>query len=192
MAQQMTAEDRVLKVADAWAGLLDALGYDRTQPHLADTPLRVARFLTKWHSLADEPPPALTTFPSEGYDAMVVVGDIQFYSMCAHHGLPFFGVAAVGYIPNGKIVGLSKLARLVDYYARRFQTQECITRQVADHLERELKPLGVGVVLRGEHLCMSMRGINKPGHFTVTSEMRGVMREEDAARSELLSLVNRG
>lgn len=181
------------KLVAAWASIIDALGYNATSPHLKDSPQRVARFMREWHTRRNAPP-KLTTFPNAGYDEMVAVGGIPFYSMCAHHGLPFYGTAAIGYLPRagcdgGRIVGLSKLARVVDHYARRFQVQEELTRDVSDLLERELKPLGVGVVMRAEHLCMSMRGIQRPGHFTVTSEMRGVFRESASARAELLSLV---
>lgn len=175
-------------IAAGWSTVIKALGYDANNAHLKDTPMRVARFMSEWHT-EGQAPPTMTVFPDGKYDEMIVVGGISFYSMCAHHGLPFFGTAAIGYIPNGRIVGLSKLARVVDYYARRFQVQEKLTGQVAQFLEDKIQPLGVGVVLRAEHLCMSMRGIQRPGHHTVTSDMRGVMRSKPEARAEFLAML---
>lgn len=176
-------------IEDAWYKLVTELGYDAAEdPHLRDTPARVAKFMRSWHTKLSEPPP-LTTFPNDGTDEMVAVGGIVFYSMCAHHGLPFYGTASIGYVPRDRIVGLSKLARVVDHFARRFQVQEQITRDVAGYLEDELRPHGVAVVLRAEHLCMSMRGIQKPGHRTITSDLRGVFREKPEARAELLALL---
>lgn len=172
-----------------WAQLLRNLGYDLGDPHFVDSPQRVARFMREWHTKGKEPP-KLTTFPNDKYDEIVAVGGIQFYSMCAHHGLPFYGEAAVGYIPSSSIVGLSKIARAVDHFARRFQTQEMLTRDVAQYLHDGLDPRGIGVIVRAEHLCMSMRGIQKPGHSTVTSDMRGVFRDKPEARAELLALIN--
>lgn len=171
-----------------WSSVIKALGYDETNAHLVDTPRRVAKFMREWHT-ASVDPPKLTVFPNEGYDEVVAVGGIQFYSMCAHHGLPFYGTASIGYIPSSSVVGLSKLARVVDHFARRFQVQEQLTRDIAAYLEEQLSPIGVGVVLRAEHLCMSMRGIRKPGHATITSDMRGAFRERPEARSELLTLL---
>jgi len=178
-------------VARAWRSLVRALGYDLRDPHLADTPARVARFLCEWHTNVGVAPPKLTTFPAD-HDEIVVVRGIQFYSMCAHHGLPFFGHAAVAYLPSGRIVGLSKLARVVDHFARRFQTQEAITTEVADYLETGLSPRGLAVVLNAEHLCMSLRGVQKPGHDTLTSVMRGDFRESADARAEVLRLIRSG
>jgi len=180
-------------IESAWASVIESLGYNVDDPHLSGSPARVARFLREWHT-KNSAPPVLTTFPNDGYDELIIVGGIPFYSMCAHHGLPFHGSAAVGYIPRpreagGRIVGLSKIARVVDHYARRFQTQEQLTRDVANLLMDSLNPLGVGAVLRAEHLCMSMRGIQRPGHSTVTSDMRGVFREKSEARAELMALV---
>lgn len=182
------------RIARAWEDILDALGYNVTgDPHFVGTPERVARFLVGWDTHRAEPPP-LTTFPANGYDELVLVGGIAFSSMCSHHGLVFSGVAAVGYIPrpDGQIVGLSKLARVVEHFAHRYQTQEQIGVDVAGYLEEHLHPLGVGVVLRAEHHCMSIRGVEKPGHTTTTSVMRGVFRDKPEARAELLSLVAAG
>ncbi len=176
-------------VADAWRVILTSLGYDPDDPHMRETPDRVARFFSSWHT-NEAQPPKLTTFENtEKYNQMVATGGITFHAMCAHHGAPFFGVAAVGYIPSDRVIGLSKMARVVDHFAHRFTTQERITEEVARYLGDELKPLGVGVVLRAEHLCMSMRGVCKPGHSTVTSAMRGALFNEPEARAELLALL---
>lgn len=175
------------KMAEAWETILEQLGYDARTEHLRETPERVERFMREWHT-AGKGPPTVTTFRSDS-DQLVAVGGLRFYSMCAHHGLPFFGEAAVGYIPNGRIAGLSKFARVVDHFARRFQVQEELTRDVAEFLDRSLAPVGLGVVMRAEHLCMSMRGIQRPGHTTITSDLRGAFRTRPEARAELLALV---
>lgn len=176
-------------LSTAWAAVIAHLGYNPADHHLRESPARVAKFMRDWHTLK-QPPPKLTCFKNEErYDQIVAVGNIKFFSMCAHHGLPFFGKAAVGYIPGDKVVGLSKLARVVDHFARRFQVQERLTQEVADYLMKELEPKAVGVVMSAEHLCMSMRGIERPGHFTVTSSMLGAFRKKPEARAELLSLV---
>jgi len=181
-----------VRVERAWAEIVDALGYDGKDPHLVESPVRVARFLMDWHTQSKHKlPPKLTTFPSEGCDELIVVGGITFYALCAHHGLPFMGVASVGYVPNGRVLGLSKFARVIDHFARRFTTQERLGQNITAYLQENLKPQGVGVVLRAEHLCMSLRGIQKPGHFTTTSDMRGVFREKPEARAEFLNLVRR-
>jgi len=153
--------------------LLTALGEDPTREGLVDTPRRVAR------SLAN-----LTA----GY-RQVLVRDIPFYSLCEHHLLPFFGTAHVAYLPDGCVIGLSKLPRVVDMYARRLQVQERLTREVAAAVETALRPRGVGVVIEAEHLCMSMRGVQKPGSRTVTSTLLGEMGRDPARRAEFLSLV---
>lgn len=133
--------------------------------------------------------PILTTFDADGYDEIVAVADIPFYSLCEHHLLPFHGHAHIGYLPNGRILGLSKFARLVDMYARRLQTQERLTSEIADRLDAELGPHGVAVVMEAEHLCMGMRGVQKPGAITRTSVMRGVFRDKPEARAEVLDLL---
>jgi GTP cyclohydrolase I len=125
------------------------------------------------------------------YDEMVIVKDIEFYSMCEHHLLPFFGRAHVAYIPKGRVIGLSKIPRLVDVFSRRLQVQERLTRQIAGAIEEAVAPQGVGVVVEAEHLCMMMRGVEKQRSATVTSAMRGVFREEQQTRNEFLSLVRR-
>ncbi len=176
-------------VAQAWKALLLALGYEEGEQHLMGSPDRIARFLRAWHSNGADPPQVTTFENAERYEEIVVVDGISFYSLCAHHGLPFFGTAAVGYLPGKKIAGLSKLARVVDHFAHRFQTQERLTKQIADYLYKELEPRGTGVVLRAEHLCMAMRGVRKPGHVTTTSDMRGIFLKDFAARSELLGFL---
>lgn len=193
MSNEQAGEKEIV-IAAHWRGILSALGYDLFDPHFKDTPERVARFLSSWHTNESSPPKMTTFLNDDGYDDAVATSGIAFHSMCAHHGVPFFGQAVVAYIPSagGKIVGLSKMARVVDHFAHRYTTQERITKQVADYLEAELKPLAVGVILRGEHMCMSMRGVQKPGHNTVTSAMRGAFRENQAARTELITLVSGG
>ncbi len=177
-------------IEGAWRSIIEALGYDPKDPHLLGSPERVARFLSEWHTFSGKEPPKLTTFPNEPrVDEVVAVGGIEFYSVCAHHGLPFYGVAGIGYIPKDKILGLSKFARVVQHFANRFQVQERLTNEIAAYLEAELDPVGVGVVMRAEHLCMSMRGVRSAHHFTTTSDMRGAFREDGAARLELLDIV---
>jgi len=129
----------------------------------------------------------MTTFASEGCDEMVIQSGIPFYSLCEHHTAPFFGTAAVAYVPNGRIVGLSKLARLVDWYANRFQNQERITSQVAGHLQSSLEPLGVAVTIRAQHLCMCMRGVKKHDTWTTTTKLLGVFKDDAKARAEFMS-----
>lgn len=193
------AEDRNPRelISQSWRVILGALGYDLSDPHMADSPNRVADFMLRWHTHGKPIEPGehaveLTSFPNgengNKYDELVMMRDITFHSLCAHHSLPFFGVAHVGYIPDKKVIGISKLARVVEHYARRFQVQEQLTAQVAEHLRRELAPRGVAVVIEAEHLCVSMRGVRKPGHSTVTSALHGVFRDQQAARLELLLL----
>lgn len=165
---------------DAIAQLLTALGRDVTSPHLADTPRRVAVSLLE---LVTPREFAMTTFPNdESYQQLVLVRDIPFHSLCEHHLLPFLGVAHVGYVPGDRLVGLSKLARVVDLFARDLQMQERLTQQVADYLHDQLHPLGVGVVLEAEHLCMSMRGVQATGARTTTSAFSGVLAEDGPMR----------
>ncbi len=171
--------------------LLLAVGEDPDRDGLRDTPGRVARaFAESFAGLDLRAEEVLTTTFEAGHDEMVLVKDIELYSMCEHHLVPFHGVAHVGYIPNedGRIAGLSKLARLVDVYARRPQVQERLTVQVADAMERILAPRGVIVVLECEHLCMSMRGVRKPGARTVTSAVRGQLHHAPT-RAEAMSLI---
>jgi len=160
---------------------------DPTREGLLNTPKRYIKFLDEFINQNKEF--KFTTFDSEGCDQMIVQTDIPFYSLCEHHLAPFFGVGHIAYIPNGKIVGLSKLARTLDYYARNLQNQERITTQVAERLQDELNPKGVGVVLKATHLCMSMRGVQKPNTWTTTSKMTGIMFDDLNARNEFLNLI---
>ncbi|HEX4431888.1 MAG TPA: GTP cyclohydrolase I FolE [Frankiaceae bacterium] len=172
--------------------LLLAIGEDPEREGLLKTPGRVARaYKESFEGLQQDPAEVLTTIFDEGHDEMVLVRDISFASFCEHHLLPFMGTASVGYIPNesGQITGLSKLARLVEVFARRPQVQERLTTQIADTLESSLSPKGVIVVVQAEHLCMSIRGVRKPGSLTVTSAVRGQFRSSVATRSEAMSLI---
>jgi GTP cyclohydrolase I len=171
----------------AVADLLAALGQDPASEPLADTPRRVA---AGYAELLTPAPFTLTTFPNdEGYDDLVLAKAIPFASLCQHHLLPFTGVAHVGYLPAGRILGLSKLARVVELFARRLQLQERLTTQVADWLQTELEPNGVGVVLEAEHLCMTLRGVRAAGARTVTSALHGRLRTDPGSRQEFLALT---
>ncbi len=167
--------------------LLAALGADLTDESVRDTPRRmVAAYAELLTPQTFEP----TTFSNhEGYDELVVARSIPFHSLCAHHMLPFFGVAHVGYLPGERILGLSKLARVVELYARDLQIQERLTKQIANWLQEHLAPKGVGVVLEAEHLCMSLRGVHKAGSRTVTSALHGLVREDQRTRHEFLALA---
>jgi GTP cyclohydrolase I len=172
--------------------ILLALGEDPERDGLVDTPARVARmYAEQFAGLRQRPEEVLTTVFDSEHDEIVLVRDIEVYSMCEHHLVPFFGKAHIGYIPNdkGEITGLSKLARLADVYARRPQVQERMTCQIADALMRILEPRGVIVVIECEHLCMSMRGVRKPGATTVTSAVRGIFRKDARTRAEAMSLL---
>jgi GTP cyclohydrolase I len=167
--------------------LLLGLGADLESESLRDTPRRVAAALAEMLSPVHF---EATTFPNdEGYDEMVVARDIPFSSLCEHHLLPFKGVAHVGYLPGKRIIGLSKLARVVELFARRMQVQERMTVQIAGWLQEQLAPRGIGVVLEAEHLCMSLRGVQKPGSRTVTSALRGAVRDDPRTRQEFLGLT---
>ncbi len=171
--------------------MLVEIGEDPERDGLRRTPLRVAKamdFLTSGYSRTLEEVVNDAIF-EEPFDEMVVVKDIEFYSLCEHHLLPFFGRAAVGYLPNGKIIGLSKIARLVDLYARRLQVQERLANEIADGLMEVLQPLGVGVVMEGNHFCMMMRGVQKQNSSMVTSAMRGTFETSDRTRHEFLDLI---
>ena len=170
--------------------LLLALGEDPDREGLRDTPRRVAAAFAETLGGREVDIPALLSVGfEEGHDEMVILRDVPFYSTCEHHLLPFHGVAHIGYVPNGRVVGLSKLARLVDAVARRPQLQERLTAQVADLLMDSLQPQGAGVAVEAEHLCMQMRGIKKPGSRMLTSAMRGSFRDQQETRAEFLSLV---
>src|SRR3954451_23791834 len=171
----------------AIADLLGALGQNVHDEHLADTPRRVAASYAELLTPRSFNP---TTFPNdEGYDELVLARDIPFHSLCQHHLLPFKGVAHVGYLPGDRIIGLSKLARVVELFARDLQVQERLTKQVADWLQVQLAPKGVGVVIEAEHLCMSLRGVRAPGSRTVTSSLHGVLRSDARSRAEFFALT---
>lgn len=175
---------------DAVNRLLGALGCDTADPVLRGTPRRVAATFADFLSVE---PFELTTFPNtEDYDELVIARSIQFHSLCMHHLLPFVGVAHVGYLPGDRIVGLSKLARVVERYARTLQIQERMTAQIAECLLDALQPRGVGVVLEAEHMCMSLRGVKKPGARTVTSALSGMIRDDPRTRQEFLALAKDG
>ena len=171
----------------AVSDLLLALGQDTAAEHTRATPLRVA---AAYAELLTPREFTVTTFANdEGYDELVVARDIPFHSLCQHHMLPFKGVAHVGYLPGARILGLSKLARVVELFARGLQVQERLTKQVADWLQEALEPKGVGVVLEAEHLCMSLRGVQASGSLTVTSALHGVLREDPRSRAEFFALA---
>ncbi len=181
------------RIAKAVREILEAIGEDPDRDGLLDTPARVARMFAETCSgLHEDPARHLKVTFDAGHDEMIMVRDIPLYSLCEHHLVPFYGQAHVAYIPStdGRVTGLSKVARLVDGYANRPQVQERLTTQVADAIETTLKPRGVLVVIEAEHLCMAMRGIRKPGSSTVTSAVRGVFRADPAARMEAMQFID--
>jgi GTP cyclohydrolase IA len=190
--RSMTRLRRVVDISateHAARSLLHALGADVNDESLADTPGRVARMYAE---MLTPEPFDLTTFPNgEGYDELVIARNIRFHSLCEHHLLPFHGVAHIGYLPGERILGLSKLARVVDLFAASLQVQERLTRQISNWLEDHLEPRGVGVVLEAEHLCMSLRGVVKPGATTITSALHGLVRTDPRTRDEFLTLAGR-
>lgn len=167
--------------------VLKILGEDVEREGLKETPKRYVKFMEEFLS-----PPEFnfTAFEAEGTDEMIIQMNIPFYSLCEHHTAPFFGTAAIAYIPKDKIVGLSKLARTLEYYSRRFQNQERITKQVAERIFKELEPEGVAVTIKAQHLCMAMRGVKKHDTWTVTSKMLGSFKENKDTRDEFLSYIN--
>jgi GTP cyclohydrolase IA len=179
------------KIEKAVKEILSAIGEDPNRHGIKDTPKRVARMYAELFSgLAKDPGKEATVFHEEDHEEMVMVKNIPFYSMCEHHLVPFFGKAHVVYIPSkGKVTGLSKLIRVIEGYARRPQVQERLTSQIADCLMKRLKPQGVMVVIEAEHLCMSMRGVKKPGSVTTTSGLRGIFQKNAKTRSEALALI---
>ena len=174
--------------------ILAAVGEDPDREGLVETPARVARMYEEIFSgLEDDPKRHVKLFNEEKNEEMVIVRDIPMYSMCEHHLLPFIGRAHIAYIPrDGKVIGLSKLARIVDSFARRPQLQERLTSQIADFLDEQLDPLGVAVVIEAEHLCMTMRGVQKPGTKTVTTIVRGAFAEDMMLQQTFLQMVNKG
>jgi GTP cyclohydrolase I len=185
-------ERKLAAIADAMRRIIDSLGLDPRDPNLTGTPERVAKmYLEMFHGLSEGAEPTVTVFPNEEhYTAMVMEKDIPFYSMCSHHFVPFYGHAHVAYIPNERIVGLSKMPRIVEFYARRPQLQERLTEQIAGCMAEKLQPQGVMVVVEARHLCVEMRGVKKPGALTVTSAIRGIFFNR-SVREEFLDLLNR-
>ena len=179
------------RIEKAVREIIEALGEDPDREGLVETPERIAAFYAEvFEGIHQEPGEVVDAFfGEEHYQEIVMVREIPFYSMCEHHFVPFHGQAHVAYIPRGRVTGLSKLARLVEGFARRPQMQERLTAQVADALTERLQPLGVMVVVEAEHLCMSMRGVKKPGATTVTSAVRGIMESQPATRAEAMSLL---
>jgi len=182
------------KIEEGIKLILEGVGEDPQRAGLQDTPKRVAAMFSQIFGGKDEDPAhELQPMDGEKHDEMVLIKNIPLYSMCEHHMLPFAGVAHVAYIPKGgRIVGLSKIARVVDIYSRRLQVQERLTKQIADLFETQLKPLGVMVVIEAEHMCMSMRGANKPKSMTITSAVRGSFRTSSATRAEAMTLIRGG
>lgn len=170
--------------------LIEAVGEDPRREGLLDTPRRIADMYGEiFAGLWQDPRELLAVTFNEGHDEMVILKDIPFYSLCEHHFLPFHGVAHVGYIPEGRVVGISKIARVVEAFAKRPQLQERLTAQIADCILDALQPDGVAVIVEAEHLCMTMRGVKKPGSRMVTSAVRGHFKERSVSRSEFLALV---
>jgi len=177
---------------EALRTMIREVGEDPDREGLLDTPERIARMYAElFEGLRMDPVAVLSVGFEEGHDEMVILKDIPFYSMCEHHFLPFHGVAHVGYLPDGRIVGLSKLARAVEIFARRPQVQERLSSQIAECVETVLGAKGVGVVVQAEHLCMTARGVRKPGSKMVTSAMRGKFKDEANTRQEFLQLIQR-
>jgi GTP cyclohydrolase IA len=179
-------------VAEIYAELLKRIGEDPSRDGLLSTPKRMEKsmaFLTQGYGQTVEQVLHGALFDVD-YDEMVMVKDIEFYSLCEHHLLPFFGKAHIGYVPNRKVVGLSKIPRIVDVFARRLQVQERLTQEIAEAIEEAIQPQGVGVVMEAQHLCMMMRGVEKQSSVTVTSSLRGVFKTQLQTRNEFLSLVN--
>lgn len=185
-------DQKVARIAKHVRALLIELGLDVNDHNLSRTDVRVARMYREmFHGLNRSSEPAVTTFPNEeNYSHMVMERDIPFYSMCAHHLVPFYGKAHIAYIPEERIIGLSKFARILDFYARRPQLQERLTEQVVRYFEEELKPRGAMVVIEARHLCVEMRGVKKPGVMTVTSAIRGAFHDKPV-REEFLDLLRR-
>lgn len=180
------------KLKAAAASFLESIGDDPKREGLKDTPDRFAAACEKLYSgYAQKPEDVLTVFDDEKYDEMIVVKDIEFYSMCEHHIIPFFGKAHIGYIPNGKIIGLSKIPRMVEIFSRRLQNQERLTSQIANSLNDLLKPKGVGVILEAKHLCMMARGVEKQNSIVTTSSVTGIFKSNMNTRSEFLRHLER-
>ena len=183
---------RLERIAQHVRGILSELGLDLEDPNLRETDVRVAKMYAEmFHGLQEGSQPRVTTFPNdEAYSGMVMETQIPFYSMCSHHLVPFYGHAHIAYVPNDSIVGLSKLPRILEFYAKRPQLQERLTEQVVTFLENKLKPQGAMVVIEARHLCVEMRGVKKPGALTITSAIRGIFHERPI-REEFLDLLRK-
>ena len=178
------------KIEQAVVSIIEAIGDDPMREGMVGTPRRIAEMYAElFAGTSRDPRDELQVGFEEGHHEMVIFKDIPFYSMCEHHFLPFYGLSHVGYIPNGRVVGASKMGRVVDILAKRPQLQERLTTQIADTIVEVLQPQGVAVVIQAEHLCMTMRGIKKPGSNIITSATRGLFRQRPATRSEFLSLI---
>ena len=178
------------KIEKAVAAIIEAIGEDPKREGLVGTPRRIAEMYAEvFAGIYEDPKEELRVGFEEGHQEMVILKDIPFYSMCEHHFLPFHGLAHVGYIPNGRVVGASKIGRVVEILAKRPQLQERLTTQIANTIVAALEPKGVAVVIQAEHLCMTMRGVKKPGSNIITSAMRGLFQKSPLTRSEFLSLV---
>ncbi len=181
------------RIEKAVKEILLAIGEDTKREGIKGTPGRVARMYAELlGGMHDDPKVYLRSVFTENYDEIVLLRDIPFYSICEHHMMPFIGSAHVAYLPSGMVLGVSKLARIVDCFARRLQTQERLTYQIADFIMDSLKPQGVTVVLEASHSCMTIRGIRKPGSVMVTSALRGIFKRDPKSRSEVLSLIRNG
>ncbi len=181
------------RVEKAVTEILLAIGEDVEREGLKGTPVRVARMYAELLAgMQEEPKEHLRSAFTENYDEIVLLRDISFYSICEHHLMPFIGTAAVAYLPSGVVLGVSKLARIVDCFTRRLQVQERLTNQIADFIMNSLKPRGVAVVLEASHSCMTIRGIKKPGSVMVTSALRGIFKSDPKSRSEVMSLMHKG
>lgn len=178
------------KIEQAVVSIIEAIGEDPRREGLAGTPRRIADMYAEvFAGIYSDPKEELHVSFDEGHHEMVIFKDIPFYSMCEHHFLPFYGLAHIGYIPNGRVVGASKMGRVVECLAKRPQLQERLTTQIADTIVEVLQPQGVAVVVQAEHMCMTMRGVKHPGSNIVTSATRGIFRRRPATRSEFLSLI---
>ncbi|MHC4069688.1 MAG: GTP cyclohydrolase I FolE [Planctomycetota bacterium] len=192
MSQDNKANVDIQKIEQAVRDILAAVGEDSQREGLKDTPSRVARMYTELLAgMHQDPKKYLTSVFAEKYDEIVLLRDIPFYSICEHHLMPFIGTAHVAYLPSGAVIGVSKLARVVDCFARRLHVQERLTDQIADFLMDSLEPKGVAVVLEASHSCMTIRGIKKPGSVMVTSSLRGIFKKDPKSRIEVMSLMHR-
>jgi len=188
--KKTNAQIALQRIENAVREILEAIGEDPNREGLKRTPIRVASMYAELFSgHAEDPARHLKTFFTERYDEIVILRDIPFHSMCEHHLMPFIGKAHIAYLPDGKVIGVSKLARLIETFSNRLQVQERLTTQVADMLMEHLKPKGVAVVMMAQHTCMTIRGVKKPGSQMITSALRGIFRTNLASRTEILSLL---